>query len=85
MRKVRRQTESKGIKVLIQGCRPNFWPSGMSASMSNSMKIYEEQLPLESDSFLVNTCDEAGEHEIGTLQQQDDFNKEWIRIRTAVG
>lgn len=85
LRKIRAQTEPKGIRFLIQGCRPNCWPSGMSASMSNGTKIYERQLPLKSDVFLVETFDQASEDEIGTLQEQDNFNKEWSRIRSEVG
>lgn len=85
LRKIREQTEPKGIKFLIQGCRPNCWPSGMSASMSNGTKIYERQLPLNSDSFSAETFDPAPEHEVGTLQEQDNFNKEWRRIRKAGG
>jgi hypothetical protein len=83
--KIREQAEPKGIKFLIQGNRPNCWPSGMSASMSNGTKIYDRQLPLNSDSFLVETFDYAPEQEIGTLQEQSNFNKEWRKIRTAGG
>ena len=83
--KIREQTEPRGIKFLIQGCKPSCWPSGMSVSMSNGTKIYHRQLILSSDPLLVNTFDYAPEHEIGTLQDQDNFNKEWRRMLKAGG
>jgi hypothetical protein len=76
LRKIRKDIESLGIILLIQGCRPNCWPSGMSGQMSNGTKIYDRQLNMNEFSSwkLVNTFDPAIESELGTLADQDEFN-----------
>ncbi len=75
LRTIRRETDKLGIKILVQGSRPNCWPSGMSASMSNGTKIYERDLNRASGTWrIVNSFDEAIESEIGTVEDQDGFN-----------
>lgn len=82
---IRKETEPKGIKFLIQGCRKNCWPSGMSLSMSNGMKVYEMQLAPDIHPKLVDTFDEALEVEVGTLQEQKSFQEEWFQMKTTNG
>lgn len=76
LREIRKTTEPLGIKFLIQGSRPNCWPSGMSASMSYGLKIYERSLT-DRQTTLVETFNEAPEAQIGSLQDQDQFNEKW--------
>lgn len=83
LRTIRKETEPLGIKLLIQGCRPNCWPSGMRSEMSNGKIIYERQIDRnEGNSWrTVNTFDEAKEIEIGLLIDQDKFNDELRKLR----
>jgi hypothetical protein len=76
LRQLRIQTDRLGIKLLVQASRPNCWPSGMSGQMSNGTKIYERDLAKPSSTWrVVNSFDEALETDIGSLKDQDEFNK----------
>ena len=74
LRALRETTEKQGITLLINGCRPECWPSGMSAQMSNGLKIYQRSLNNMKGWKPVNTLDYAPIDHIGTLNAQNDFN-----------
>jgi hypothetical protein len=76
LRHLRKQTDRLGIKILVQASRPNCWPSGMSGQMSNGTKIYERDLVKPSNTWrVVDSFDEALEIDIGSIKDQDEFNK----------
>jgi len=79
MNKIRETTDELGIRFLIQGTKPNCWPSGMSAQMSNGTKCYVHAMKPKQyqNSDLVGTFDSADETDIGTLEEQIAFHKEW--------
>ncbi|MGD1895181.1 MAG: hypothetical protein ACFB15_31880 [Cyclobacteriaceae bacterium] len=80
--RIREQTEKLGIKLLIQGTRPNCWPSGMSAQMSNGTKCYlHEMKPKKYENTdLVEIFDSANEDETGTLEEHNAFKEQWLNM-----
>jgi len=83
-RSLRKRTDKLGIKILVQASRPNCWPSGMSAQMSNGKKIYERSLAKGAETWpIVDSFDEADISEIGTLKEQDEFNKSFYDSKKA--
>ncbi|MEQ8546805.1 MAG: hypothetical protein RIC03_02790 [Cyclobacteriaceae bacterium] len=82
MNKIRETTDELGIRFLIQGTKPNCWPSGMSAQMSNGTKCYlHEMKPKQhQNSDLVGLFDSVDITEVGTLNAQIAFKTEWMQM-----
>ncbi|XOV94344.1 MAG: hypothetical protein ACFHWX_06490 [Bacteroidota bacterium] len=82
MNKIRETTDELGIRFLIQGARPNCWPSRMSAQMSNGTMCYLLEMKPKQyrKSDLVGTFNTANKNEVGTLNEQLIFQKEWLKM-----
>ena len=80
LNKIRKTTDELGIQFLIQGTRPNCWPSGISGQMSNGTKCYLHEMKLENhhSSDLVRTFDSVDKSDVGTLREQIDFQEKWV-------
>ena len=74
----RRHLEQCGQTLLCQGARPAVFPSAMASDMGGGIKAYVNQLPPYRESLeLIDIFDEASPEEVGTVQQQEDFRKQW--------
>lgn len=82
LNKIRETTDKLGIRFLIQGTKPNCWPSGMAAQMSNGTKCYlHEMKPKQyQNSDLVGTFDSVDISEVGTVDEQIAFKEEWMQM-----
>ena len=77
--RLRAWIDKVGAKLLCNGARIDVAPSGMSRSMGGGRKSYVLRLsqPSRSDD-LVDIFEYAGPEKIGTMEQQQDYYKEWV-------
>jgi hypothetical protein len=77
---LRNSLEKIGWNILCNGARINSWASTMSRQMGGGFKIYLLTMNEEMDrKNLVRIFDEANAEEIGTVDQQFDFYKKWLK------
>jgi hypothetical protein len=77
---VRKSLEEIGWYILCNGSRTNAWASTMSRDMGGGFKLYLLTIGEEMDrKKLVQIFDEADFKEMGTVDQQWDFYKRWLR------
>jgi hypothetical protein len=79
LRLLRKYFEEKGAKVLCNGARIDAYPSGMSRSMGRGRKIYllsHGKQARRAD--LVDIFDYANPEQIGSVEAQELYYKEWI-------
>lgn len=81
LRCFRRTLDAQGIKVLCEGARPNVFPSPM-ARAGGALKAYSLTLGEQALSKdLVNIFDPvANAEDVGTVTEQDDFQKRHFEI-----
>ena len=80
MTDLRKILERTGAQLLCAGARVDVYPSGMGRDMGGGQMAYVTQLGrpgrLED---LVDIFDEAAPEQVGTVQEQRDFHKRWIK------
>ena len=65
---------------MCNGARINSWASTMSRQMGRGFKIYLLTINEEMDrKNLVRIFDAASVEELGTVDQQFDFYKKWLK------
>ena len=79
---IREQTDQVGIKLLIQGSRPEYWPSGLSLQMSNGLQGYIHEMKTKQylDSDIVGIFDGTSKNNVGTLKEHKDYQNEWTKM-----
>lgn len=78
LRALRTKLEVLGIKVLCNGARIDACVSGM-LGQSGARKVYIATMGKQvSSADLVNIFDEAAPEQVGTVEEQEDFNKKWF-------
>ncbi|NHK27686.1 hypothetical protein FF098_007215 [Parvularcula flava] len=76
---IRIDTAPLGIKFLCQGARKNVYPTGMARDMGLGLSAYQLELGKKADkSKLVRIFDAAPSSEIDTVENQDDFWRQWL-------
>lgn len=77
---IREDFEREGAVLLCKGSKPNVWPSGMSREMSGGRMGYTMEFgkPTRRDQ-MVDIFDHASPDEVGSVQEQRDFIREWRR------
>jgi hypothetical protein len=86
-RALRRLCEAEGILIGFNGARPNAWASGMQRDMGSGHSVYLLNLdppvarlrPPE-----VRTLKAAPLDEVGSLAEQDEFQRQWLALRHMV-
>jgi hypothetical protein len=77
---VRRELESKGIKLLCKGCNRNVYPSAMILNMGVARKAYTltlgEQAKMNS---LVDIFANSSLEEYASVEEQQDFFETWLK------
>jgi hypothetical protein len=77
---LRKSLEKIGWNIMCNGARINSWATTMSRQMGGGFKIYLLTINEEMDrKKLVRIFDEASAQEIGTVDQQFDFYKKWLK------
>jgi hypothetical protein len=77
---LRKSLEQLGWYILCNGSRENAWASTMSRQMGGGFKIYLLTMGEEMDrKNLVHIFQEASFEELGTVDQQFDFYKRWLK------
>jgi hypothetical protein len=80
MQMMREELEAQGIKLLCAGARTDVWPSAMSRDMGGGRKAYIQRLGEKaSQTDLVDIFDFAETALIGTVEQQREYHKAWLR------
>lgn len=75
---LRTKLEVLGIKVLCNGARIDACVSGM-LGQSGARKVYITTMGKQASSAdLVNILDEAASEQVGTVEEQEDYNKKWF-------
>jgi hypothetical protein len=79
LRALRRTLEAEDMRLLCAGARIDVYPSGMSRSMSAGRKAYVLRLgsPARTDD-LVDIFAHAASEEVGTVEQQEQYYKNWV-------
>jgi hypothetical protein len=77
--KLRLALEPDGFKVLCAGARKDVHPSGMSRQMSGGRKAYIHRFGSHSSpADLVDIFDDVDVEHVGTVLQQEEFQRKWI-------
>jgi hypothetical protein len=80
MQLMREELEAQGIKLLCAGARKDVWPSAMSRDMGGGRKAYVQRLGEKAtQGDLVDIFDFADFALIGTVEQQRECHKAWLR------
>jgi hypothetical protein len=80
---VRRRLEHSGWIIAVQGSRVDTYPSGMLRDMLGGRRVYVLEMGRHVErAHLVDTFAEADVQQIGTVDEQIEFYRQW-RIRRA--
>jgi hypothetical protein len=78
LRALRIKLEAFGIKVLCNGARIDACVSGM-LSQSGLRKVYITTMGKQASSAdLVNIFEEAAPEQVGTVEEQENYNEKWF-------
>lgn len=76
---VRRQLESIGCLLAVQGSRLDAYPSGMGRDMGGGRRIYVMTMGRPADAAdLVDTLAEADPSQLATVEEQERYFDEWF-------
>lgn len=75
---LRSELERAGCRLLCAGARIDAFPSSMSRSMGAARRVYITHLGRPATDT-INIFDEAQPGSTGTVEQQKEFHKKWIR------
>ena len=86
-RVLRRLGEAERILIGFNGARPNAWASGMQRDMGSGHRVYLLNLdppvarlrPPEARTLTPAPLDE-----VGSLAEQDEFQRQWLELRHMV-
>lgn len=81
LRSLRRELDARGLRVGVNGARPNAWSSGMQRDMGLGRMTYLCELGDFGGMPTVGTLDPAPLAEVGTVADQDEFHAEWLADR----
>jgi hypothetical protein len=81
---VRRALEGGGWVVAVQGSRVDTYPSGMVRDMLGGSRVYVLQMGRHVDrEHLVDTFARADVTQIGTVDEQIEFYRQWRMSRAS--
>ncbi len=84
LRKLMGAAEHDDVRIGVNGARPNAWPSGMLADMAQGLQVY--LLPARRTAERLPTALTLGPAplpEVGTLAEQDAFQRRWQNSPTG--
>lgn len=81
LRSLRRELDAGGLRVGVNGARPNAWSSGMQRDMGLGRMTYLCELGDSGGFPMVGTLDPAPLAEVGTVADQDEFHAAWLADR----
>lgn len=77
LKEMRKWFETKECLLLCAGARRDVYPSGMARSMGSARKAYVHEMG-KPTSHLVDIFEPAEADQIGTVDEQEKFRREWI-------
>lgn len=81
LRSLRRELDAHGLRVGVNGARPNAWSSGMQRDMGLGRMTHLCELGEFGGMPTVGTLDAAPLAEVGTVADQDEFHAAWLADR----
>jgi hypothetical protein len=85
LRALRRALDPRGIRLAVNGARRDAWSSGMQRDMGEGRVVY---LLAEAGSGRppqVKTLGPAPLTDVGTVAEQDEQHRRWLRSRPGTG
>lgn len=82
---LRRETETRGTRLLCAGARRDVYPSGMSRSMGSARNAYVMKRG-QPATVMVDIFEYADPEQVGTIEDQRHFRDQWVQsLRERLG
>jgi len=81
LRDLRNDLDAAGIRIGLNGARPNTWSSGMQCDMGEGRVTYLLRLGVEGRPETVRTLGAAPLDAVGSIAEQDAFYARWLSER----
>jgi hypothetical protein len=81
LRQLRIQLDAEGVRLGVNGARPNALCSGMQSDMGEGLVTYLVELGVPGRPPEVETLGAAPLNSVGTVAEQDDLKSRWLAER----